>query len=39
MQYDVVAFFNGVSAMILGVGMACLVQGVVLPDNADPNKE
>ena len=25
MQYDVVAFFNGVSAMILGVGVACLV--------------
>jgi uncharacterized membrane protein YccC len=35
MQYDVVAFFNGVLAMILGVGLACLVQTFVFPDNAN----
>ena len=35
MQYDVVAFFNGVLATILSVGMACLVQGLVFPDNAN----
>jgi uncharacterized membrane protein YccC len=35
MQYDVVAFFNGVLATILGVGMACLVQSLVFPDNAN----
>jgi uncharacterized membrane protein YccC len=35
MQYDVVAFFNGVLAMILGVGLACLVQSLVFPDNAN----
>jgi uncharacterized membrane protein YccC len=35
MQYDVVAFFNGVLAMILGVGLACLVQSLVFPDNSN----
>jgi uncharacterized membrane protein YccC len=35
MQYDVVAFFNGVLATILGVGLACLVESLVFPDNAD----
>ncbi len=31
MQYDVVAFFNGVLATILGVGLACLAQSLVVP--------
>lgn len=35
MQYDVVAFFNGVLATILGVGLACLAQSLVFPDNAN----
>jgi Fusaric acid resistance protein family len=35
MQYDVVAFFNGVLATIPGVGMVCLVQSLVFPDNAN----
>ena len=35
MQYDVVAFFNGVLATILGVSLACLVQSLVFPDNAN----
>jgi len=35
MRYDVVAFFNGVLAMILGVSLACLVQSLVFPDNAN----
>jgi uncharacterized membrane protein YccC len=34
MQYDVVAFFNGALATILGVGLACLAQSLVFPDNA-----
>jgi uncharacterized membrane protein YccC len=34
-QYDVVAFFNGVLATILGVGLACLAQSLVFPDNAN----
>jgi uncharacterized membrane protein YccC len=35
MQYDVVAFFNGVLAMILGLSMVGLVQSLVFPDNAN----
>jgi uncharacterized membrane protein YccC len=35
MQYDVVAYFNGVLATILGVGLACLMQSLVFPDNAN----
>jgi uncharacterized membrane protein YccC len=35
MQYDVVAFFNGVLATILGVGLACLADSLVFPDNAN----
>jgi uncharacterized membrane protein YccC len=35
MHYDVVTFFNGVAATILGVGMTCLVQALVFPDQAN----
>jgi uncharacterized membrane protein YccC len=35
MHYDVVTFFNGMVATILGVGMTCLVQGLVFPDQAN----
>ena len=35
MRYDVVGFFNGVLATILGVGMVCLVQSLMFPDNGN----
>jgi uncharacterized membrane protein YccC len=35
MQYDVVAFFNGVLATILGLSLVCVVQSLVFPDNAN----
>ncbi|HYY27712.1 MAG TPA: FUSC family protein [Chthoniobacterales bacterium] len=38
MQYDVVAFFNGVSATILGVGVVCLTHRLVFPSQADQRK-
>jgi uncharacterized membrane protein YccC len=38
MQYDVVAFFNGVSATILGVGMVCLTHRLVFPSQGDQRK-
>jgi uncharacterized membrane protein YccC len=38
MQYDVVAFFNGVSATILGVGMVCLTHRLVFPLQSDQRK-
>ena len=38
MQYDVVAFFNGVGATILGVGMVCLTHWLVFPSQADRRK-
>jgi len=33
MQYDVVAFFNGVLATIMGLGVVCLTQAITFPTN------
>jgi uncharacterized membrane protein YccC len=38
MDYDVVAFFNGVLATILGIGTVCLTHRLVFPSRADQRK-
>ena len=34
MQYDVIAFFNGVLANIMGVGVVCLTHAIIFPTDA-----
>jgi uncharacterized membrane protein YccC len=39
MQYDAVAFFNGVPATILGAAMMCLTHRLVFPSQANQRKD